>query len=125
MGYWLNKLDSITEQKKGVDNQLTLEEIPGITLSEFARRDMAVEIFSEFLQCNIWLCSNDGMAAQIMKDAPGSFCYTVDELRHLISLDPGPESLRKIHEAKIMNPGSIIKKSVPKIDTGLPEELHE
>lgn len=113
-----------SDSKKMVTKQELLE-IPLLTLYKFEKRDMAVEIYSEVVGCTLWLCSNEEMVAQIKEDAPGAVCYTVSELRHLINLKPGPESLKKIHEAKSTNPGSIIKKSVTKKDTGLPEELHE
>ncbi len=113
MSYWLDKLDEIIEQQKNEETPLTLECIPGITLTEFARRDIAVEIYSDFLQCNLWLCSNNEMATQLKKDAPEQVCYTLDELRHLISLNPDPKSLQKINSAKSVFPGSTLKAGIP------------
>ena len=76
MSYWLDKIEEIIEQQKKEETPLTIESIPGITLAEFARRDIAVEIYSEFLQCKIWLCSNDEIATQLKMDAPEQVCYT-------------------------------------------------
>lgn len=120
MGYWLNKLDAInelhqeaiSESQEQRDIMSPFERISSITLAEFAKRNLAVEIYSELLRCNLWLCSNDEMASQIREDTPGAVCYTVSELRHLIKLKPDPVSLKAIHEAKVMNPGSEIKEVV-------------
>ena len=112
MSYWLDKIDEILEQQKKEETSLTVESIPGITLAEFARRDIAVEIYSEFLQCDIWLCSNDEIASQLKKDAPEQVCYTLDEIRSLLTLNPSPESLKKNHEAKIVFPNSKLKEII-------------
>jgi len=117
MGYWLNKLDAITDLQMQKEIESPFEGIHRITLAKFARRDMAVEIYSELLKCNLWFCSNDEMATQIKEDAPGAVCYTVSELRYLLKLMPCPESLKAIHEVKIKNPGSVIKEVVMNNDT--------
>ena len=114
MSYWLDRFDEIVEQQKIEETPLTVECIPGITLAEFARRDIAVEIYSDFLQCNIWLCSNNEIATQLKKDAPEQICYTLDEIKSLLTLNPSPDSLIKIHEAKTSFPGSTIINSVTK-----------
>jgi hypothetical protein len=106
----------LLEQQKKEETSLTVESIPGITLAEFARRDIAVEIYSEFLQCDIWLCSNDEIASQLKKDASEQVCYTLDEIRSLSTLNPSPESLKKIHEAKIVFPNSKLKEIIQDID---------
>ncbi len=109
MSYWLDKIDALVAQQKKMEAPLTLEGIPGITLAEFARRNLAVEIYSELLRSTFWLCSNDQMFSQIEEDAPGSVCYTVDEMRELIDLDPSPVDLQKIQDAKITFTSSILK----------------
>jgi len=116
MSYWIDRVDEILDQQKKEETPLTVESIPGITLAEFARRDIAVEIYSEFLQCDIWLCSNDEIASQLKKDASEQACYTLKELRHLLTLNPSPESLKKIHEAKIVFPNSKLKEIIQDID---------
>lgn len=113
MSYWLDKLDELIEQEKKEETPTTLENIPGITLAEFARRNMAVEIYSELLGCNIWLCSNKEMAAQVKKDDPETVTYTTHELRELVKLNPDPEGLKKIHDAKRVFPGSTLKEGIP------------
>jgi len=114
MSYWVDKIEEAIVQQKKEDTPLTVENLPSITLTEFARRDIAVEIYSDFLQCNIWFCSNNEIATQLKKDAPGQVCYTIDEIRSLLTLNPSPESIKKIHEAKTSFAGSIIKESVTK-----------
>lgn len=71
-----------------------------LLLSEFGKRNIALQIYSEYLSCEVWLCSNTGMQKQIKNDDPKAITYTVDELRHLIKLNPNPDELRGIHYAK-------------------------
>ena len=123
MSYWLDRLDEIIEQQEKEETPLTLECIPGISLSEFARRDIAVEISSEFLGSNLWLCSNNEMEAQIRQDAPEQVCYTLEEIRSLLSLNPNPDSLKKIHAAKSIFSDSTLK-SAPIKDDSSASEVH-
>lgn len=109
MSYWVEKFDEVAERLKQEETPATVEGISGTTLTEFARRDIAVEIYSEVLECNLWLCSNNKIAAQIRKDAPGQVCYTADELRHLLNLNPRPEDLIKVHNTKNIFDGTLIK----------------
>ena len=94
------------ETKRAVD-------IPGIRLSDFERRGLAVEIYSEPLGCNLWLCSNKEMGSRVKRDDPDAVCYTTHELRELIKLNPGPEGLNKIHSTKSVFPGSTLKSVTP------------
>lgn len=120
MGRWLERL----EEKQGAEIAVHFDasgqdqkswgshghiDITLIRLSEFERRDIAVEIYSEVLDVNLWLCSNDKIAAQIRKDAPEQVCYTADELRHLLNLNPSSRGLIKIHEVKNIFDGHLIK----------------
>jgi len=114
MSYWLDKIEETIEQQKKEYLPLTVENLPTITFGEFARRNIAVEIYSEFLGSNLWLCSNSEMATQLMNDAPAQVCYTLDEIKNLLTLNPSPDCIKKIHEAKTSFAGSIIKESVTK-----------
>ena len=102
-GIW----DEILRQKAELESEsnlrgfgVSIEKILGMTLSEFARLDTAIQIFSKVLDCEIWLCPTDSIASQIKQDDPEAVIYTVDELRGLIRLNPDPESLRGIHKIK-------------------------
>jgi len=86
----------------------------GLPLSEFAKRDIAVEIYSNILDCTIWLCSNNSMVHQIKQDSPGAVCYTTQELKKLIEMNPGPHDLKRVHDAKTVFPGSTIIKTETK-----------
>lgn len=111
MSYWLEKINAIEKQLKENETALTGEYLPGIKLSEFERRDIAVEVFSEILQQTIWLCSDMGMVSQVKNDSPGAVCYTVDELRSLNKLNTSAKNLKRINEAKAVFPGSTVIKS--------------
>lgn len=58
MSYWVDKLEKLIEEQKKQEPSLAVEGLPNIPLFEFYRREMAVEIYSEVLVCNLWLCSN-------------------------------------------------------------------
>jgi hypothetical protein len=82
-----------------------------MTLQEFGRRNLALEINSEILGCHIWLCSNGEMEAQVKKDEPGGLTFTVKELEALLRLNPTPEDIKRIHDAKSVFEGSKIIES--------------
>lgn len=109
MGRLLDRLEKIIEEKKTQSPTPHTETITNITLAEFSRRNISIEIFSEVLQCTLWLCSDEEMKAQVMRDAPGQVCYTALELRSLLKLNPSPEDLKKIREAKEVFPNSKIR----------------
>ena len=79
---------------------LTPNEIATMGLSECAERGIAIEIHSEVLGSNIWFCPDDAMANQLKKDDPSAITYTVDELKHLLNLNPTPEDIKKLHFLK-------------------------
>lgn len=91
------------KQTQKVNNKaqsLFIEQISQMLLEQFAKRNMALEIYSEILGCELWLCSNEKMANQIKNDDPNAIIYTVDEIMNLIKLKPNPEELRRIHDVK-------------------------
>lgn|GEM_PF-1784961 len=88
------------------------KKVEQLRLSEFERRDLAVEIYSEVLGCTVWLCSNKEMASQVKRDDPEA-CYTTHELRELVKLNLHSEDLKKIHDAKRVFPGSSLKAAIP------------
>ncbi len=92
------------KQTQKVNNKetqsLSIEQISQMQLEKFAKRNMALDIYSEILGCTIWLCSNQEMVKQVKTDDPEAITYTVDEIMNLIRLTPDPEELRRIHNAK-------------------------
>jgi hypothetical protein len=54
------------------------------------------------------------MAAQVKADDPGAVTYTVDEMRKLIRLNPTPEDIKRIHNAKSLFNRSRILETTPK-----------
>ncbi|MDA2921090.1 hypothetical protein MYX76_16635 [Desulfobacterota bacterium AH_259_B03_O07] len=99
-----------------------IEGISRLTLFELSKRNMAIEIHSEFLGCNVWLCSNEGMVKHVKGDDPKGVCYTIDELRELIRLHPTPEEIEGIHNAKsVFKDSKIVDSRLKKEE--LPKEL--
>ncbi len=112
---WLFEVPSRKESESILDSGHILQ----LKLSELAKRDIAIRIYSEVLGCEIWLCGTEQMASQIKQDDPEAVIYTVGELRRLYRLNPDPESLRSIHNAKAIFPGSKV------IDSRLKERSDE
>jgi len=112
MSYWVEKLKKIIIQQEEDEIPISIDSITNLRLSEFARRDIAVEIYSEYLGGTLWLCSNDDMVLQINRDDPEKICYTVEEIYLLLKLKPSVESLKKIHEAKTVFPNSKLKEII-------------
>jgi len=102
--------ETVVDKQNQQESRLNL----GLPLSKFAKRDLAVEIYSNTLDCTIWLCSNNSMVRQIQQDNPGSICYTAQELKKLIKMNTGPHDLKSIHDAKKAFPGSTIIKTKTK-----------
>jgi hypothetical protein len=111
----MSLIDKIKESQKTKQIErkqpLPLEQIPYMTLLEFGKRYMALEIDSEILGCHIWLCSNEEMEAQVKKDEPGGLTFTVKELEALLRLNPTPEDIRRVHEAKSVFEGAKVIES--------------
>ncbi|MCH7950921.1 MAG: hypothetical protein E2O72_04990 [Candidatus Dadabacteria bacterium] len=100
----------LKKQNHEFEPEITIINFPKLLLSEFKKCNMAVEVYSEFLDEKIWFCSNTDMAKQIKGDDPSAVCYTTDELQKLIELNPSKEFLQKIHETKkVFNPSRIIE----------------
>ena len=112
-GKVLGKDTTLIQDRVKVIQARLNKEVEKLKLSEFERRDIAVEIYSEVLGCTVWLCSNQEMAAQVKKDDPEAITYTTHELRELVKLNPGSEDLKKIHDAKRVFPGSTLKEGIP------------
>ncbi|MFI5323760.1 MAG: hypothetical protein ACHQ6U_09570 [Thermodesulfobacteriota bacterium] len=92
MSHWVKKLNRIIEEQGRRESlQWEIRNFPALLLkrlSEIEKRKIAIEIYSEYLDCNIWLCSGEGMAVQIRRDNPGVIIYDVKEMREHIKLKP-------------------------------------
>jgi hypothetical protein len=114
---YLDKLENIiAKQRESKDRQpealqTNLDHILQLRLSDLAKRNMAIKIYAEVLDCEVWLCSNAEMAGQVKLDDPEAITYTVKELRSLYRLKPSPEDLRALHNTKAVFPGSKIVNS--------------
>lgn len=84
-----HKAEIIDEVRQSVEN---------MTLDEFADAGRAVKVFSEILEEDIYLCSDED--AQEMIQAEGLVAYLPDELMAIHQARPGSEALKLIHEVK-------------------------
>ncbi|MDA2918730.1 hypothetical protein MYX76_04440 [Desulfobacterota bacterium AH_259_B03_O07] len=107
--------------KNSIPDSKQIEEISQYTLVELSKRNMALEIYSEILGCTIWLCSNEAMVKKIKTDDHEAVTYTIEEMRHLLTLKVSPEEIKRIHNAKCVFNGSKIVDS--KIKVEVPEFL--
>lgn len=105
---YLEIVDRVLEKQKEEKAKPKKTDISLLRLSELAKRNIAIRIYSEVLGCEIWICGNEQMAAQLMQDDPEVAVYTANELRRLMSLNPDPKGLMNIHIAKTIFPGSKI-----------------
>lgn len=71
-----------------------------LSLSEIKKRDIAFQIYSEYVDDTFWICSNDQMVEQITIDDPGSVIYHIDEIVNINKLKPDIKGLKSIHYAK-------------------------
>ena len=106
--------DMLIDKQKQKESKLSIQDTQGLPLSVFEKRDLAVEIYSGILDCNIWLCSNDSMVKQIQRDNPGSVCYTAQELKKLIELNPRLDDIKNVNAAKQVFPRATIIESTTK-----------
>lgn len=104
---YLEIIDRVLEEQKKEPKQ-GLGDVSLLTLSQLAKRNMAIEIYSEILGCEIWVCSNEKIETQVKEDDPEAVCYTASEMIKLLRLNPTPEDIKRIHEAKSVFNGSRI-----------------
>jgi len=71
-----------------------------LSLSEIKKRDIAFQIYSEYVDDTFWICSNDEMVEQIKIDDPESVAYHIDEIVRINKLRPDIKGLKSIHNAK-------------------------
>ncbi len=97
--------DNVTRNE--VDNY---DYFVNLSYSEIKKRDIAYQIYSEYLNESFWICSNEKMVDQIKKDDPESVVYHIDEIVRINKLKPDIKSLKSIHEAKKCFKDSIVVK---------------
>jgi len=90
------------------ENFLPLTEMK---IKDFAKRNLAFEVFSKTLNEEVLFCSNASMEKKVRTDQPESVCYTADELLEIIKLDLTKERLMKFHELKKTFRGKVLKVS--------------
>ena len=71
-----------------------------LSYSEIKKRDIAYQIYSEYVDDTLWICSNEKMVEQMKIDDPESVVYHIDEIVRINKLKPDIKSLKSIHEAK-------------------------
>jgi len=71
-----------------------------LSLSEIKKRDIAYQIYSEYVDDTFWICSNDSMVEQIKIDDPESVVYHIAEIVKINKLKPDIKGLKSIHDAK-------------------------
>ncbi|MGE5444485.1 MAG: hypothetical protein ACM3SR_07775 [Ignavibacteriales bacterium] len=106
---YLEIVDRVLEKQKEEKAKPQKIDISLLRLSELSKRNIAIKIYSEVLGCEIWLCGNEEMAAQLRQDDPGAMIYTANEMRKLLRLNPNSEDLKRIHTVKtLFNSSKII-----------------
>jgi len=94
--------DQLLKDKKEDQNEPieTNDFYTNLSLSEIKKRDIAYQIYSEYVDDTFWICSNDLMVEKIRKDDPESVAYHLDEIVRINKLKPDIKGLKNIHEAK-------------------------
>jgi len=97
-------IDSSSEYQK-FNNNISNEHFNNdyfvnLSYSEIKKRDIAFQIYSEYVDDTFWICSNYKMVDQMKKDDPESVVYHIDEIVKINKLKPDIKGLKSIHEAK-------------------------
>jgi hypothetical protein len=104
-----DKQEDQLEEKYNTKNKEKLDEIidkntthfyTNLTLSEIKKRDIAFQIYSEYVDDTFWICSNDEMVEQMKIDDPESVVYHIDEIVRINKLKPDIKGLKSIHQVK-------------------------
>ena len=106
---WDQLLSDQLEEKYNTNNKEKVDEIPdkntthfytNLTLYEIKKRDIAFQIYSEYVDDTFWICSNYKMVKQMKIDDPESVVYHIDEIVKINKLKPDIKGLKNIHDAK-------------------------
>lgn len=113
MGRWTTRLTEKQRVQQNTDPLPNLEQILGMRISELAKRNIALKIYSEVLGYEIWLCGTEEMSNQLTQDNPETTIYTANEMRNLLRLYPTPEVIKRIHNVKSLFNRSRILETKP------------
>jgi len=80
--------------------------IENMTLEQFGKSHLAIKVESSILNEVICFASNESVAEEVRKE--GFTCYTARELEVLTRKEIQPEELKRLHEIKLIFPGSKI-----------------
>jgi len=105
--------DQLLKDKKEDQKEVikTHDFYTNLSLPEIKKRDIAYQIYSEYVDDTFWICSNDSMVEKIRKDDPESVVYHIDEIVRINKLRPDIKGLKSIHDAKKEFPKSNIRES--------------
>jgi len=90
----------IDEKTADKTEDKSIEFYSRLSLSEIKKRDIAYQIYSEYVDDTFWICSNDSMVEKIRKDDPECVVYHIDEILKINKLKPNIKGLKSIHDAK-------------------------
>jgi len=109
MGRWIERLNTrLVEFEDTI--VFNSNKVPEISLTEFARCNIALKIYSSVLNCHVWFCPDGQIIEEVLEDDPTAICYTAAELEKLIEIDPSKDFLKKIHDIKtVFNPSKLIE----------------
>jgi len=110
---WNTILKKKNHEFQARNESQNLDDICGISIDEFKKRKIGVEILNK----SAWLCSNKEMVDQILEDDRTATAYTLDELIKLIELNPSKDFLKKIHNTKAVFENSKIIQTINKKKT--------
>jgi len=90
----------VDEKTTDITEDKSIEFYSRLSLYEIKKRDIAFQIYSEYVDDTFWICSNEKMIEQIKQDDPESVVYHIDEIVSINKLKPDIKSLKSIHDAK-------------------------
>ena len=83
------------------------DEVASMELTEFAKRNLAIQVYSELLGQQMCFVSNQEIRKKVAKE--GLPTYLPHELEHLITVKATSDEIKKIHMIKELFPESIIR----------------
>ncbi len=90
----------VDEKTTDITEDKSIEFYSRLSLSEIKKRDIAYQVYSEYVDDTFWICSNEKMIDQIKIDDPESVVYHIDEIVRINKLKPDIKGLKNIHDAR-------------------------